>query len=88
MSFVDAGHGIAAGYGAFAAVTQDGEQWHKRRFGFGDATFYGAVMVDPRTAFVVGSSGEIRVTTNGGVNWSKQESGTRAELASVFFVNE
>lgn len=43
--------------------------------------------VDQDIGWVVGSSGAIHKTTDGGSNWKKQNSGTSSKLKSVCFIN-
>ncbi len=44
--------------------------------------------VNDSTGWAVGVSGTILKTTNGGIDWTTQESGTSFNLASVHFVND
>jgi photosystem II stability/assembly factor-like uncharacterized protein len=51
---------------------------------FGNA-IYGSFFVDANTGTAVGAIGSIMRTTNGGINWVEQTSGTRNNLNSVYF---
>ena len=43
--------------------------------------------IDENTGWAVGAEGVIAHTTDAGKNWTRQESGTRANLRSVWFLN-
>jgi photosystem II stability/assembly factor-like uncharacterized protein len=49
--------------------------------------FNGIHFIDAQTGWVVGASGTIRKTTDGGLTWQAQSSGTTFELDDVHFVN-
>ena len=49
--------------------------------------FNGIHFIDTQTGWVVGTSGTIRKTTDGGLTWQAQSSGTTFELHDVHFVN-
>lgn len=44
--------------------------------------------IDGNTVFAVGDTGLIARTTNGGINWTVQNSGTRKKLNGVWFINK
>lgn len=44
--------------------------------------------INPNIGFVVGYNGDIYKTTDSGITWTKQNSGTTLHLHSVFFLNE
>ncbi|MDH3268545.1 MAG: YCF48-related protein, partial [Ignavibacteria bacterium] len=46
---------------------------------------YSVYFTDANTGFAVGESGKIIKTTNGGMNWDSQISGTSDRLSSIFF---
>ncbi len=48
---------------------------------------YSTFFVDDNTGWIVGSEGFIKKTTNGGLDWIQQSSGTSLTLTSVQFIN-
>ena len=88
--FFDANTGLVSGSvfdgrGALARTTNGGVDW--------TTTFYPAPMhgIDFATAasgFVVGATGSILHSTDAGMTWSEQESGTSAELFDVDFESD
>ena len=48
---------------------------------------YGMQFVDASNGWAVGATGKILHTTNGGLNWTAQTSGTTQPLYSVSFIN-
>ena len=52
-----------------------------------NATLSDVDFVDQNSGWVVGMSGLIMNTTDGGMNWTKQQSGTTEWLQSAFFIN-
>ena len=53
-----------------------------------DQTYYqGLHFLDINNGWVVGDSGVIVHTTDGGVSWDAQQSGTLVSLKTLFFVN-
>lgn len=57
-------------------------------YAFGLTTIYDLDFVDENTGWLVGTSGMIVKTTNGGETWTAQTSGITSELYGVDFVNE
>jgi len=53
---------------------------------FGNS-LYVSSFVDANTGVVVGEVGAIMRTTNGGINWTYQTSGTRCDLRGVYFTD-
>ena len=58
----------------------------ERKIGFADK-FYDVQAIDATRAVVVGYSGKILMTEDGGQTWQQSKSGTRRALYSVKFVN-
>lgn len=55
-----------------------------------DLTFYSVFFTDANTGYIVGESGiwgTILKTTDGGINWIQQNSGSHSHLNSVFFID-
>lgn len=50
-----------------------------------DRGLYDVYFVDGRNGWLVADSGEVFRTTNGGVQWTQQTSGSKARLRKVFF---
>jgi photosystem II stability/assembly factor-like uncharacterized protein len=64
--------------------SDSGGAWHSRRFHVSsDIAFCDVTFADALHGWVVGSSGEVRATTDGGVTWQRQRSGTSWSLARV-----
>jgi photosystem II stability/assembly factor-like uncharacterized protein len=61
-------------------------QWVKQNSGT-TKTLYGVYFTDRNTGTVVGDSGIMLRTTNGGAAWIAQSSGTAASLSSISFVD-
>jgi photosystem II stability/assembly factor-like uncharacterized protein len=61
--------------------------WSYQNPMYGYRQFNGIHFVDAQTGWVVGASGTIRKTTDGGLTWQTQSSGTTFELHDVHFVN-
>ncbi len=72
VKFFDANTGIAAGVGGIWRSTNSGVNWTQTLSGgnFNSVSFY-----DINNGFVVGDSGKIYRTYNGGLNWSPQAIG-------------
>jgi len=84
---------IASSLGVILKSTNVGESWytlqHPEPFA---KNFYSLDFIDANTGYVVGHGGSssrspILKTTNGGVNWTRQESLTPSSLYSVKFIN-
>jgi photosystem II stability/assembly factor-like uncharacterized protein len=59
--------------------------WQPQRSGIDEVFLLGVAFVDATRGWVVGGSGTILATTDGGETWSRQDSGSRAELNAVVF---
>lgn len=62
-------------------------QWIHQNSGT-NYTLSGSYFLNSDVGWVVGESGTILKTTNGGIDWTSQSSGTTAHLSKVHFVNE
>ena len=77
------------GGGALNRTSDGGATWQPSThaadgyFGSLDALQF----IDAATGWTAGSTGEILKTTNGGVSWSPQVSGTTADLRHMHFIN-
>lgn len=83
ITFTDANTGYAAGVGIYK-TTNRGVNWTALTY---VSTFYGLYFLDSYTGYGVMTSGMILRTSNGGSNWSIQNSGVSTSLTSVCFVN-
>jgi len=97
VAFPDATHGWAVGMqGAILATDNGGATWRKQSTGCND-WFSGVAFSDVAHGWVVGSpagaddlptdGNTILATADGGVTWSRQRSGTNAQLEAVSFVD-
>jgi photosystem II stability/assembly factor-like uncharacterized protein len=90
VHFFDANNGITAaavweGSGAVSRTTDGGSSWSTSIFG---QAFFGIDFPSSTVGYVVGMGGGIHKTTNGGLGWTNQTSGTNQTLNDVFFINE
>ncbi|MBT8340466.1 MAG: hypothetical protein HKP58_18680 [Desulfatitalea sp.] len=86
VSFCDERHGWAVGeYGYIYHTENGGDTWQKQsgHFGFspesgavvGDPFLFDVAAIDPRTAWAVGIDGHVIKTLDGGMTWTKIETG-------------
>ncbi|GAP43869.1 protein containing Por secretion system C-terminal sorting domain [Lentimicrobium saccharophilum] len=61
-------------------------QWFPQNSGT-TSSLYSGYFTDANTGYVVGNSGTILKTTDGGTNWEAQYSGTLTSLLSVYFTD-
>jgi len=83
ITFTDANTGYAAGIGIYK-TTNRGVNWTALTY---VSTFFGLHFADSYTGYGVMTSGTVLRTSNGGSNWSIQNSGVSTPLNSVFFIN-
>jgi photosystem II stability/assembly factor-like uncharacterized protein len=87
VTFADPFHGIAAGQDGTILRTYDGgTHWTPVVNGVTGDSFYGATMAGPDKAWVVGDLGVLLHSSNSGVSWVQQTTGTLNSLLSVSFV--
>ena len=90
-TFIDEDRGWLVGAGATIIQTSDGgETWHLSRLvqpGQNVVRFAATSFVDNRLGWAVGSEGIIYRTTNGGRTWQQQDSGVKADLFDVRFLD-
>jgi len=89
IHFMDANNGIAVsnlwnGQGGISKTTNAGVNWSHQVFA---SAFYGVDFAGILTGYIVGFSGSILKTIDGGNNWVQQTSGTGAFLKSVEFID-
>jgi photosystem II stability/assembly factor-like uncharacterized protein len=53
----------------------------------GGATYYSVQLIDGQTGWICGQNGNLLKTSDGGMTWRAQQSGTSADLRSVCFVD-
>ncbi|MBK9096800.1 MAG: T9SS type A sorting domain-containing protein [bacterium] len=90
VHFFDANNGITAaavweGSGAVSRTTDGGSNWSTSIFG---QAFFGMHFPTSTVGYVVGMGGGIYKTTNSGLSWTSQNSGTSQTLNDVFFIND
>jgi photosystem II stability/assembly factor-like uncharacterized protein len=90
IHFFDNNNGVTAagvwnGTGAISRTTNGGTDWMTTLF---SQPFYGLNFPNSSTGYTVGYNGVIYKSTNSGVSWNSQNSGTGNTLNDVFFVNE
>ena len=64
------------------------EGWYALTSEYSNYSLYSVYFVNENNGYIVGSDGLIIRTTNSGLKWTRQTSGTTNDLMSVFFVNE
>ena len=70
-------------------TTNGGNTWQELNFPYDQVTRLTAVhFPNPQKGWVVGETGKIYHTPNGGQSWVSQSSGTLRDLASVHFIDE
>lgn len=89
VHFFDVNNGITAsavweGSGAVSRTTDGGSNWSTSIFG---QAFFGMHFSTSTVGYVVGMGGGIYKTTNSGLSWTSQNSGTGQTLNDVFFIN-
>jgi photosystem II stability/assembly factor-like uncharacterized protein len=97
VSFTDEYNGTAVGYiyywwdGISEAVIirtiDGGSTWITQYKFWGDINFYSVFFVDVDNGWVVGNAGTILRTTDGGINWEPQISGTQYDLNAIYFTD-
>lgn len=70
---------------ACISVANAQPSWEITHSGMNDVELLAVQMIDTQLAFVVGDSGTILRSNDGGVSWLAQESGTKLSLGSVSF---
>lgn len=86
VSFADNNKGIACGRNVIYRTTNNGINWTAQTLN--TMVLNSVSYVDTNIAYVVGDTGKILYTTNAGVNWLQQNSGTTQHLYSVNFINQ
>jgi photosystem II stability/assembly factor-like uncharacterized protein len=89
LAVIDATHVLIGAGGASVLRTTDGIAWSRRDAGLEWVTddLLAVDFPDPRHGWAVGDGGTISATTDGGVTWRRQPSGTDTQLRSVDFVD-
>ena len=95
LCFVDPLHGWAIGGHSreinrkptIIATVDGGETWHKQVCPVRDIILQEICSVDEHVGYIVGRSGVILSTRDGGTNWMLNKSGVDLDLMSVSFVN-
>lgn len=87
-AFLAAGQGWLVGAGNTILYNPDGEGWRAGSSPISAATRFNAVaFVDARRGWAVGERGLLLSTTNGGREWSRQESNVGVDLSDVKFLD-
>jgi len=85
VAFGESGMACAAGRdGLILRSFDSGASWTVAETG--TTRYRGAASIGAPDAWVVGDGGKIRATTDGGINWNDQSSGTSSDLHDVFFL--
>jgi photosystem II stability/assembly factor-like uncharacterized protein len=89
ISFVDNNNGLAVdGFYGIHRTTDGGTTWNDSyNTGGGSNSFYNIFYMNVNTAFAVGDNGRILKTTDEGITWLSQTSGTNDALRSVYFTD-
>ncbi len=78
------GNGMAIGGNLCLVSSDSGASWIARNF---SGQFYGVQLVNDSTAYVVGTHGQIRKTTDFGLSWINLSSGTNRFLYGLYFTD-
>ncbi len=83
--FIDENEGWVVGNDGILHTTDGGIKWNVQ---LSNNSFLNDLyFIDSKTGWVVGVSGTIWNTTDGGNNWSQQDSGTTQTLSAVHFID-
>ena len=90
-SFVDQNNGWYVlnyyGWGVITRTTDGGKTWDSLISPYYEKTILGICFIDKSNGWAVGGSGTILHSTDGGITWIKQESGTTVDLFKVLFTD-
>jgi photosystem II stability/assembly factor-like uncharacterized protein len=92
MNFINTATGFILGNSQTSSVlrktTDRGENWND--IFIGPNSFFDIQFINPNTGWIAGGSieGDIKITSNGGINWQTQYINTNTSLNSINFVNE
>jgi photosystem II stability/assembly factor-like uncharacterized protein len=84
IRFADAQTGYAEGWGGTLKSTDAGENWTLiQPYGYENVN-----PVDVQNVYLFGAGGAIAKTTNGGLNFFQQSSGSTGPIKTIFMINE
>lgn len=85
VEFADAHCGLAVGYSTILATDDGGNTWERRSIpaGVGDCLLTDIAYANDSVVAIVGSTGVILTSSDGGRNWSSTRSGTTQHLRSI-----
>jgi photosystem II stability/assembly factor-like uncharacterized protein len=84
VAFADDKLGFIVAEFAIVLRSEDGGQTFKRQNGCTDKMLYSVAAISPTRAIAVGAEGAVIETNNGGLTWSRRESGTTEHLFGVY----
>lgn len=84
IEFFDFSNGVTVGSTANATTQNGGNLWTPAMT---TTTLYSVDFISATTGWACGDNGLILKTTDGGVNWSNQTSGTTLDLWGIHFIN-
>ena len=84
VKFTDANTGYTCGYNTILKTTNAGANWVKTNL---QGDHQSITFTDNNTGFICSDSGKIFRTTNAGLSWENQSSGTIKNLTSINFYN-
>lgn len=91
MDFTSENDGWVFGYydGSEAAVASEdgGARWDKMFFGSTQNALKAGDFIDKQTGFIVSGDGSLYFTSNAGIEWRKQATGSSDEMSDVVFVS-
>ena len=89
VAFTDATHGWVVGYDVILLTKDGGATWNTQRTWSGGNSeyFFGVSFADDTHGWAVGGGGHIFATTDGGVTWTPQDSGSSVHLSGVAFAD-
>lgn len=90
INFINANTGIAVGNGAILRTTSGGSTWDtlkKPDYTGWNESYKNVIFSGSNTVWILGSTGDIKKSTNSGMNWSSQRLGSVSDLSDIQFLD-
>ncbi len=94
LNFLDEDEGWLVGNdasrnsGAIKVTYDGGETWNFRSYGLGGVNLNGIYFISNMEGWLVGKSGRIAHSTDGGLTWLHQDANTSRSLQDIYFTDE
>lgn len=86
ISFAGVHNGWRISASSISKSTNGGETWQQQYVS--PKTLYAVYALNDKYCWAAGSEGSVVMTSDGGVTWSVQTTGTTKRLTDIFFINE